>query len=106
MADLDIHRRCDFSCVYCGLNGRDCFDNWLQLSKDHLLPSDHSNRNDEEFIVTACRFCNETSNLLFSKQIKENLPLERDELIAWRKQRILENRVGYRDYWLKNVANS
>ena len=36
--------------------------NWLYLSLDHLLPPGHPNRNDPNFQVTACRFCNEARN--------------------------------------------
>ena len=100
-----VYQRCGFRCVYCGLNGHDSFDNWLHLSKDHLFPQGHEKRDDPEFIVVACRFCNESMNKLFAEQEKEGLPDDRNSLIEWRKNRVLENRRGYREFWLANVAS-
>jgi hypothetical protein len=59
------HLRDNFVCRYCGLNGKDSFSNWLSLSWDHLLPKGHPDRDDPEFIVTACMFCNTADNQYF-----------------------------------------
>ncbi len=37
-----FHRRDDWTCVYCGLDGRESFWAWLSLSVDHLLPKGHA----------------------------------------------------------------
>lgn len=56
-----VHERDGFRCVYCGLDGT-VWPNWLYLSWDHLLPKGHPDRDDERYIVTACRICNEFHN--------------------------------------------
>ena len=56
-----VLERDNFTCRYCGLDGR-VWSNWLYLSWDHLLPKGHPMRDDEEYIVAACRFCNEACN--------------------------------------------
>ncbi len=57
-----VLRRDGFTCRYCGLDGRVALSNCVRLSWDHLLPHGHPERDDEAFIVAACRFCNETHN--------------------------------------------
>jgi len=54
-----VHRRDGFICTYCGFDGTESLSNWLHLSWDHLLPKGHTDRDDERFVTTACRFCNE-----------------------------------------------
>ena len=41
-----VHRRDNFCCRYCGLDGRAAFANWLSLSWDHLLPKGHPDRDN------------------------------------------------------------
>ena len=62
---FSIHERDNFKCRYCGLDGSESFDNWLSLSWDHLLPKLHPNRDNHEYIVTACMFCNTADNQYF-----------------------------------------
>jgi 5-methylcytosine-specific restriction endonuclease McrA len=52
-----VHKRDKFKCRYCGLDGMASFANWLSLSWDHLLPRGHPERDNLEYIVTACMFC-------------------------------------------------
>jgi hypothetical protein len=59
------HRRDGFRCRYCGLDGTSSFGSWLSLSWDHLLPKNDSRRNDTDYIVTACMFCNVADNRYF-----------------------------------------
>ncbi len=60
-----IHRRDGFRCRYCGLDGTKSFASWLSLHWDHLLPKGHPHRDDPDFIVTACMFCNVADNRYF-----------------------------------------
>ena len=55
-------RRDSFACRYCSFDGSESFANWLLLSRDHLLPIGHPDRDDDRYIVAACRFCNEAHN--------------------------------------------
>jgi hypothetical protein len=54
----EIHKHNNYLCRYCGVDGTKSFDIWLTLSSDHLLPKGHPKRNDPNYIVTACNFCN------------------------------------------------
>jgi len=60
-----VLKRDGFKCRYCGLDGRESFSAWLSLSWDHLLPKGHPRRDDEEFIVASCMFCNVADNQYF-----------------------------------------
>lgn len=57
----DILKRDDFTCRYCGWDGK-VWPNRLYLSWDHLLPVGHPERDEPAFIGAACRFCNEANN--------------------------------------------
>lgn len=94
--------RDDYKCRYCGVDGRQSFDTWLSLSWDHLLPKGHPKRNESEYIVAACHFCNTAANHYFEHA--EQLGLKFDgmtpeELVAQRLPYVLRTRESYREYW-------
>ena len=104
-----IHRRDNFTCRYCGLDGRSSFAAWLSLSADHLLPKGHPQRDNPEFIVTACMFCNTADNRYFDLAEKRGLQfdgLSRDELVAQRRPFVDATRAAYRDFWETNVSDA
>ena len=78
-----IYSRDNYVCVYCGLDGK-IWPNWLFLLVDHLLPPKHPNRENEDYIVTACRFCNGACNKI--KYDTENKKPE--EIIALKRTAI------------------
>jgi len=93
------HKRDNFVCVYCGLDGK-VWPNWLYLSRDHLLPQGDPNRDNPEYIVTACLFCNYLHN-------RTKFPVEgknRDELISQKKKKLMERRREYRAFWEQCVV--
>ena len=97
-----VLKRDRFKCRYCGLEGKASFDNWLALSWDHLLPKGHPERNNEEFIVASCRFCNEADNRYFDRLAREGTSLDglsRRELVLCRKKGIRASRKAYREFW-------
>jgi len=94
----NVHKRDGFKCVYCGWDGSQ-WPNWLFLSWDHLLPPDHDMRDDEDYIVTACRFCNEAHN-------RTRFPVEGkspEEIIEMKREAIMKRRAEYEDFWYKEV---
>lgn len=95
----DVLKRDGFKCRYCGLDGT-VFQNWLLLSWDHLLPVGHPERNDPEYIVAACRFCNETCNRTVW-HVEGKTP---DELVEQKKPHVLAKREEYRNFWEAEVA--
>jgi len=86
----------------CGADGTQYFDTWLSLSWDHLLPKGHPNRDNPDYIVAACNFCNTADNHFFEHAEKRGLKfdgLTPDELVAQRLPYVLETRRKYREFW-------
>jgi len=101
-----VHQRDDFKCRYCGLDGKKSFDNWLNLSRDHLLPKDHTDRDKDEYIVTACKFCNTADNGYFGQAQERGLKfdgLTPDELVKQRMKYVNETRNSYKMFWEEKV---
>ena len=96
----DVLKRDRFTCRYCGLDGT-IWPNWLYLSWDHLLPVGHAERNDPNYVVAACRFCNEASNRT-KWDVAGKSP---DELVAQKKPIVLAVREQYRAFWLAEVQS-
>ena len=104
---LAVHRRDGFRCRYCGLDGTTAFGNWLSLSWDHLLPKGHPHRDNPDFIVTACMFCNTADNRYFDLAERRGLSfdaLSPDQLVAQRLPYVEATRRGYQEFWVANVA--
>lgn len=102
-----VHKRDNFKCRYCGLDGTASFANWLSLSWDHLLPGGHTERDNLEYIVTACMFCNTADNRYFDNALKRGLQfdgLTPDELVAQRLSYVQRTRESYEEFWRQNVS--
>ena len=105
----EVHKRDGFKCRYCGLDGSASFDNWIRLSLDHLLPKDHPERNNPQFMVTACMFCNTADNWYFQHSTKRGLKFDGmtpEQLIEQRKPYVLKVRQDYNEFWRSNVSVS
>jgi hypothetical protein len=101
-----VHQRDQFKCRYCGLDGKLSFANWLSLSWDHLLPKGSTNRDNLDYIVTACMFCNTADNRYFDQAEKRGLVFEGltpDELVAQRLNYVEKTRESYRAFWEDQV---
>ena len=93
-----VFRRDNFTCVYCGFDGR-LFDNWMQLSIDHVIPRKDGGSDDEANLVTACRACNSiTSRMTFSSGASGQ------EIVVAKRRRVEERRKVFYDWWLEAVA--
>jgi len=60
---------------------------------------EHAKRDDEEYIVTACRFCNECHN-------RTRFPVEGktpEEIIEIKRKAIMKKRAEYQEFWDKKV---
>ena len=101
-----VHKRDNFRCRYCGLDGTHSFGTWLSLSWDHLLPKSHPKRDELEFIVTACMFCNTADNHYFRHAEKRGITFgdkTPDELVAQRLPYVQETRQKYQEFWSHHV---
>ena len=103
-----ILKRDGFKCRYCGADGAKSFQAWLTFSWDHLLPKGHANRDNPDFIVAACNFCNWADNRYFDKASARGLVLDEktpDELVAQRLPYVMATRQSYREFWLASVRS-
>lgn len=101
-----IHQRDGFRCRYCGLDGTNSFSNWTTLSWDHLLPRGHRNRDNPDYIVTSCNFCNTADNRYFDSLTKRGLTLDDltpEQLVSQRKPFVDATRKAYEGFWRENV---
>jgi hypothetical protein len=106
---FEILKRDGFRCRYCGLDGAASFTNWLMLSWDHLLPKGHPDRDNPEYIVAACFFCNVADNRYFDQADARGLAfvgLSQKELVQQRLPYVQRTRASYREFWERNVAPS
>ena len=93
-----IFERDHFTCVYCGFDGRP-FDNWMQLSTDHVLPKKSGGRDTLANLVTACFFCNFLASA-FTADPSESP----DHILVRKRAHILERREEYFTRWVQTVA--
>ncbi len=103
---FNIHQRDHFRCRYCKLDGTKSFEGWLSLSLDHLLPHGDLKRENPEYIVTACIFCNNADNRYFDQADTRGLRFENkspDELVEQRRPYVDRTRSGYKEFWEKNA---
>jgi Fe-S oxidoreductase len=103
-----IHQRDNFTCRFCGADGTQSFDTWLTLSCDHLLPKGHPERENPDYIVTACNFCNTADNRYFDHATERGLEFDGktpDELVAQRWRYVQAVRQRYREFWEEKVQN-
>lgn len=98
-----VFAQCGYRCVYCGLDMLATFENWLQLSVDHVIPRQMRERGydaslieDIQNLVTCCRACNDFGNRY---TVPESPPATdeaffdlRDQVFRERKGRILAKR--------------
>lgn len=99
----DIYQRDNFTCRYCGVDGRTSFEVWLTLSVDHLLPKGHPNNKNPDYMVTACNFCNAADNHYFTKYGLTFDGLTPDQLVERRREKVQLVRDSYRKFWEENV---
>ena len=94
----NVHKRDGFKCVYCGWDGSQ-WPNWLFLSWDHLLPKGNRRRDDEDYIVTACIFCNVCHNRT-KFPVRGKSP---KQIIEIKCKAIMEKRAEYQEFWKEQV---
>ena len=95
---IKVFERDHFTCAYCGFDGR-LFDNWMQLSVDHIRPQSSEGDNSMENLITACRAGNSiTSRMKFSPSAA------REQILEDKRTRSGQRRKEFYGRWLKSVA--
>jgi hypothetical protein len=103
---FEVHKRDRFTCRYCGAYGTKLFETWLTLTRNHLLPKGHPNRDNPDFIVIACAFCHSADNRYFDLAMKRGLRFDGmtpEELIVQRMPYVQKARRDYREFWERRV---
>ena len=95
---VQVFERDHFTCVYCGFDGR-LFDNWMQLSVDHVRPKKSGGSDALDNLVTACKACNSiTSRMQFRSGTTKK------DILKGKQARVQERRRKFYAFWLKSVA--
>lgn len=101
-----VMKRYNYICQYCRLDGKESLEKWVSLTRDHLLPQGYLNIENDEYIVTACHFCNTLDNHYFKRSIKEGYDFNnkaREELVNRRRIALDTKRKKFVLYWKDNV---
>ena len=97
--EREVYQRDRWTCVYCGFDGRS-FDSWMQLTLDHIFPQHQGGDNTPNNLVSCCTSCNSiTSRMKFDKEQKT-----RDQVLAKKRERVVERRAWYFDRWKEYVV--
>ena len=92
--------RDNYTCVYCGLDGRLSFDNWMQLTHDHVMPKGQEGKDELSNIATACFYCNN-----FTSQMKFSPNASTCQILRQKREHVLQRREEYKKRWLLEVAH-
>jgi hypothetical protein len=101
-----VMKRDGFCCSYCGMDGSVWFQNWLQLTVDHLLPNCDPRREQPEFMVTTCSFCRGTANSFFEMAFSRGISFDGmapQQIVNQRQQFVGVIRAFYEEFWTVKV---
>jgi hypothetical protein len=94
---LPVLEQCGHDCAYCGRPLGEPYENWLDFSIDHVVPSNTLNLrypkewvNDLINLVTSCRACNEFLN---QYKVTDPPPANLEEFCAIRDRHFQEKRA-------------
>lgn len=97
----DLFRKENYKCVYCGKYFGDSFENWMQLTREHVIPYKQLNGDDSKYkddprnLRAACSICNnmktrakftEFEKLPFEERVEKTLQAKRKIILDRRKQ--------------------
>lgn len=77
---IKILERDDYTCRYCGLDGRATFQNALAMSVDFVVPRARKGKKDPSNLVACCRPC----NMIKGKHVYANFDEARAHVLAQR----------------------
>lgn len=93
-----VFAQCGTACVYCGRELGTAYEAWLDVSIDHVVPTETVKRlgyprewiEDVANLVTSCRACNEFLN---GYRVSEPAPATPEEFFAMRDRHFLAKRT-------------
>jgi 5-methylcytosine-specific restriction endonuclease McrA len=90
-------KRDKYKCKHCGFDGSQ-FDNWLQMSVDHVIPISATETPDHSLgnLVACCKACNS-----FTSRMKIDPKLSKKEIITQKKAHVAERRNEFKLFWNK-----
>lgn len=94
-----ILERDNFRCTYCGFDGRS-FDNWMQLTIDHIIPQAQEVNDNDDNLTTACHSCNSLTSKLPENVTKKS----KDEIIKLKRTIVLKSRGELLKRWYESVT--
>lgn len=98
-----VFERDNYTCVYCGYDGR-CFPNWMQLTVDHVRPTNQGGSNTDDNKVTCCSACNSmTGNVL---ELTFPPEFTREQIMQRKLDYIKRSRTQYFGFWIERVAHT
>jgi 5-methylcytosine-specific restriction endonuclease McrA len=96
----EIYKKCHYTCAYCGFDGRS-FENWQQLSIDHIRPLKQGGQDTNENKIVACQSCNSITSRM------EFLPTDSiDTILAKKRERVKAVLKKDFEFWRSEVAPS
>jgi len=112
-----VFEQCGLKCVYCGFDMGVRYEDWLQLSVDHVVPSGSRARGyrpewleDIANLVTCCRPCNEFSNAFAvtdsAPESEEAFFVIRDRAFAAKRALVLSKHGKERVWFQEHVRDA
>jgi len=96
----EVYKKCHYTCAYCGFDGRS-FENWRQLTIDHIRPIKQGGLDTEDNKIVACQSCNSITSRM------EFFPNDSVETILEKKRaRVKEVLKKDFKFWRTEVAPS
>ena len=96
--DQAIYERDCFTCAYCGFDGR-AFENWMQLTIDHVIPSSQGGSDADFNKVVACHSCN-----TLTCKYPADPSLSPAEVLAKKRIYVRDRLEAYHRIWIDTVA--
>lgn len=86
-------QRDKYICRYCGFDGSS-FDNWLQMSVDHVKPVSQGGGDGKDNLVACCKACNS-----FTSRMKIPNGMSNAKIIAMKKDHVTKRRNLFKEFW-------
>jgi 5-methylcytosine-specific restriction endonuclease McrA len=90
----EIFIRDDYSCIYCGREMLQDFDDWMSLEVDHLVPIARGGSDSLDNRVTSCNVCN---RLKGSYVPEGHEAMTREEALSVVRSRVMELRRTWQE---------